>query len=162
PKVGVRGRRRRCARFQRLPFSVSNKINSLVMRPPIAILATDARLVARGPGSKLSLLLRSPGGVAGSCAAPRIAEAAILRRRLAAMARGTQRLPAAAIPEHRLITSMGIDVVDDAGWSDQVMTRAFHTQRMLVQERGAFRSPALRAVERTCHRIAPACVITIA
>ena len=78
------------------------------------------------------------------------------------MARGTQRLPAAAIPEHRLITTMGIDVVDDAGWSDQVMTRAFHTQRMLVQERGAFRSPALRAVERTCHRIAPACLITIA
>jgi len=33
---------------------------------------------------------------------------------------------------------------------------------MIVQERGAFRSPALRAVERTCHRIAPACVITIA
>ena len=77
------------------------------------------------------------------------------------MARGTQRLPAAAIPEHRLITTMGIDVVDDAGWSDQVMTRAFHTQRMIVQERGAFRSPSILAIERAGQRITLAGIVLV-
>ena len=132
------------------------------MHPPIAILATDALLVARGPGSKLSLLLRSPGGVAGSCAAPRIAEAAILRCRLPAVARCAQRLPAAAIPEHGLVTVMRIDMINDACRADQIVTRAFHAQRMIVQEGGAFRSPSIRAIERAGQRITLASVVPIA
>src|SRR5690606_19512400 len=82
--------------------------------------------------------------------------------RLPAVARRAQRLPAAAVPEHRLIAAMRIDVVDDAGRSDQIMARAFHAQRMVGEERRPLGAPALRAIERSGHRIAPACVITIA
>ena len=129
------------------------------MRPPIAILATDARLVARGPGVELSRDLTSPGGLS---AAPGIAEAAILRCRLPAVARCAQRLPAAAIPEHGLVTAMRIDMINDACRADQIVTRAFHAQRMIVQKGGAFRSPALRAIERTGQRIPLASVVPIA
>src|SRR5690606_33039131 len=112
---------------------------------------------------------RLPGGLrSGSpCSfrrrgAHRIAEAAILARCLPAVTGRTQRLPPGPVPEHRFIAAVRIDVVDDAGRLDQIMARAFHAQRMIVQERGAFRSPALRAVERTRHRIALAGIVTIA
>src|SRR5690606_34758561 len=43
-----------------------------------------------------------------------------------------------------------------------IMARAFHAQRMVGEERRPLGAPALRAIERSGHRIAPACVITIA
>lgn len=57
---------------------------------------------------------------------------------------------------------MRIDVVDDARGADQIMTLAFHAERMLVQKRGALRAPALRAVERPRYRITLALVVLVA
>lgn len=101
-------------------------------------------------------------GGAASCTAPRIAEAAITPGRLSAMARRAQRLPASAIPEHHLVATMRIDVVDDTGRADQIVTFAFHAKRMIVQEGGALRPPPLRAVERTGNRIAMAGIVLVA
>lgn len=116
-------------------------------------------LVARGPGVELSRDLTSPGGLG---AAPRIAEAAVAAGRLAAMARRTQRLPAAPVPERRLVTAMRIDVVDDVCRADHTIALAFRAQRMVVQKGRAFRLPSLRAIERAGNRITVAIIVTIA
>lgn len=57
---------------------------------------------------------------------------------------------------------MRIDVIDNTGRADHVMTPAFHAQRMLVQKRGALRPPPLRAVERTSNGIALAGIVPVA
>src|SRR5690606_37472562 len=92
----------------------------------------------------------------------RIAKATVMARGLLAMARRAQGLPTAAIPEHRLITAMRIDVVDDARWADHAMLVTLHAQRMIVQEGCTFRLPSLRAIERAGDRIALALVVTVA
>lgn len=78
------------------------------------------------------------------------------------MARRAQRLPAIAIPEHRLIAAMRIDVVDDTRRADHAMLVTLGAQRMIVQEGGTFCLPSLRAVERAGDRITLALVVMVA
>ena len=115
-------------------------------------------LVARGHVIEIVGDLDSPGGLR---VAPRIAETAILCCRLPAVAGSTQRLPATAVPKHRLVTAMGIDVIDDVRRAYQIMSLALHAQRMLVQECGAFGAPALRAIERAGFWIASPRIVLV-
>ena len=56
---------------------------------------------------------------------------------------------------------MRIDVIDHTRGTDQIMALAFSAQRMIVQERGTFCAPPLRAVERTGDRITLAGVVLV-
>jgi len=53
-------------------------------------------------------------------------------------------------------------VIDDARRADQIMTFAFHAKRVVVQERGTFCAPPLRAVERAGLWIAPPRIVLVA
>ena len=57
---------------------------------------------------------------------------------------------------------MRIDVIDHTRGTDQIMALAFGAQRMIVQERGALRPPALRSVERAGDRITLASMVLVA
>src|SRR5690606_40092077 len=92
----------------------------------------------------------------------RVAETAILARCLPAVTGRTQRLPACAVPEHRFIASVRIDVVDDRCRTDHIMTTALAAERVRAQECQPFRPPPLRAVKRADSRIPLAVMVPVA
>lgn len=132
------------------------------MHPPIAILATDA--CSLGPGHQCVPGRHSPapGGCGGDRrAAQRIAKPTVFACSFAAMARGTQRLPAAAIPKYSLVTAMRVDVVDDVCCTDYAVVSAVTAQWVRAQEGQSLPPPASRAIEGTGYWITVAGVVAV-
>ena len=66
----------------------------------------------------------------------------VLSQRLLIMARLTQALPVASIPEQLLISTMGCDVVHHSGFRVSPLSHAFSTQRVALKELLGFPLPS--------------------
>lgn len=78
------------------------------------------------------------------------------------MARGTQWLPSALVPEHGSIATMRIAVIDDGCRLDQAVPLALGAERVAAKEPLPRFPPPCRAVERCRHRITVASVVAVA
>ena len=77
----------------------------------------------------------------------------VLSQRLLIMARLTQALPVASIPEQPLISTMGFNVVHHSGFRVSALFHAFSTQRVALKELLGFPLPSAAVAaltSRTC------------